>query len=151
MPNFFQTRDGMERKPSTPIPLQLADGSPTEGVWAGSATEEKLGWWLAKPGNQIAQSEPVSAVASKADDNGEMIWGDAPNDARLIFVLEASPPGKNYRLAKLVTMKATPSQMVHFRHKRSALIGTLQPDGNIKRIPPLNPPQPPPPAQNELF
>jgi len=140
----------MERKPSTSIPLQLADGSATEGVWAGSATDEKLGWWLRKPGNQIAQSEPIAAVASKADDNGEMIWGDAPDGARLVFVLEASPPGKNCRLAKLVTVAATPSQIAHFRHERSALFATLQPDGNIKRIPPLDPP-PPTPPQSELF
>jgi hypothetical protein len=151
VPHLFRTRDGIERKPSTPIPLQLADGSSAEGVWAGSATDEKLGWWLRKAGNQIAQGEPVGAIASKADDNGEMIWGDAPNGARLIFVLEASPPGKNYRLAKLVTVAATSSQVAHFRHERFALFGTLEPDGNIKRIPPLNPPPPPPPDQGELF
>ena len=151
MPHLFQTPGGVERKPSTPIPLLLADSSSVEGIWAGSATDEKLGWWLAKPGNQIAQSELVSAIAAKADDNGEIIWGDAPNGARLIFVLEASPPGKNYRLAKMVTVAATPPQIAHFRHERSALFGTLQPDGSIKRIPPLNPPPPPAPDQRELF
>jgi hypothetical protein len=151
MPNLFRTCDGIERKPSAPIPLLLADGSVTEGVWAGSATDEKLGDWLRNKGTQIAQSEPVAAVASKADDNDEMIWGDAPNGARLIFVLQASPPGKNYRLAKMVTVAATSSQAAYFRHHRSALFGTLQPDGSIKRIPPVNPPPPLSPEQGELF
>ena len=151
MPHFFRTRDGIERKPGTLIPLQLADGSPTEGVWAGSATDERLGWWLRQTGNQITQSELVAAVASKADDDGEVIWGDAPDGTRLIFVLIAPPPGKNYRLAKLVTVAATPAQVAYFRHDRFALFGTLQADGNIKRIPPPNPPPPPPPNQGELF
>ena len=93
MPHLYRTLEGIERKPGAPIPLLFADGSSVEGIWAGSATDEKLGWWLRKAGNQIAQSEPVAAIASKADDNGEMIWGDAPNGARLFFVLEASPPG----------------------------------------------------------
>jgi hypothetical protein len=151
VPHLFRTRAGVERKPGNPIPLLLADGSSAEGIWAGSATDEKLEWWLRKAGNQIAQSEPVAAVASKADDNGEMIWGESPDGARLIFVLEASPPGKNYRLAKLVTVAATAQEAARFRHERSALFGTLQPDGTIKRIPPLTPSPPPPPAQGELF
>ena len=151
MPNLFQTCAGLERKPGTPIPFHLTDGSSVEGIWAGSATDEKLEWWLRKTGNQIAQSEPVAAFASKAEDDGEMIWGDAPNGARLIFVLEVSPPGKNYRLAKLVTVAATSSQVAHFRHARSALFGTLHPNGSVQRIPPLNPPPPPPPNQGELF
>ena len=151
MPHLYRTADGIERKPGTPIPLQLFDGSPIEGVWAGSATEEKLDWWLRKAGSQIAQSEPVVAVAAKADDNGEIIWGGAPDDARLIFVIEAPPPGKNYRLAKMVTTAADPAQVAYFRHERFALFGTLQLDGSIQRIAPIAPPPPSPPAQGELF
>ena len=151
MPNLYRTSDGSERKPSTPLSFQLADGSTVEGIWAGSATEEKLDWWLGKAGNQLAQSEPVIAVAVKADDNGEIVWGDAPNGARLIFVLEAPPPGKNYRLAKMVTTSANPAQVAYFRHDRFSLFGTLQPDSTIRKIPPLTPPPPKPPAQGELF
>ena len=151
MPNLYRNLDGDVRRPSTPVPLLLADGSAAEGIWAGSATEEKLDRWLRKAGNQLAQSEPVAAVASKADDNGELIWGDAPEGARLFFVLEAAPPGKNYRLAKMVTTAATPAQAAYFRHDRSALFGTLQPDGTIRKIPPPEPPPPKGPAQGELF
>lgn len=151
MPHLFRTLDGIERKPSTSIPLQLPDGSPIEGVWAGSATDEKLDWWLRKPGSQIAQGEPVAAIASKADDNGEIIWGDAPPGARLIFVLEAPPSGKNYRLAKMVTVTANSAQIAYFRHERFALFGTLQGDSRIQRIAPLAPPPPAAPPQGELF
>jgi len=141
----------MERKPGTPIPLLLADGTMVEGIWAGSATQEKLEKRLRQTGNQLTQSEPVAAVASKADDNDEIVWGDVPVNARLLFVLESSPPGKTYRLAKMVTTAANAAQLAHFRHNRAALFGSLRPDGSIQRVSPLNPPPPPPPDQKELF
>jgi len=151
MPNLFRTPDGHEWKPGDTLPLTLPDGTTTEGIWAGSATEEKLAGWLRPRGNQIAQSEMVTSVASKADDNGEMIWGDAPNGAHLLFIVVAPDAGKKYRLAKLVTTAANAAQIDYFRHHRSSLLGHLNPDGTIARIPPLNPPPPPPPAQGELF
>jgi hypothetical protein len=152
MPNLFRTLDGTIHKAGETIPLTLPNGAATEGVWAGSATEEKLQQlWLRSHGNQITQSEFVAAVASKAEDNGEMIWGDAPSSARLFFVLVAPERGKSYRLAKLVTIAATPAQVAHFRHKRASLFGYLESNGTIVKVAPLDPPPPPPPAQGELF
>ena len=80
-----------------------------------------------------------------------MVWGDAPAGARLLFVLLAREPGKDYRLAKMVTTAATPAQSAYFRHDRSALFGKLRPDGTIETILPLSPKGPPPKAQGELF
>jgi hypothetical protein len=151
MPNLYRTPGGDERKPGTPLLFQLPDGQMVQARWAGSAQEEKLPWWLRKPGHQLVQSEPVAAIALKAEDDGEMIWGDAPAEARLIFVLEPSPPGKNYRLARMVTTPTTPAQLAYFRHERFALFGTLQPDGSIHRMPPPEPPSPRGPAQRDLF
>jgi hypothetical protein len=151
MPNLYRTPDGQERKPGTSLLFKLADGQTVAGIWAGSATDEKLSWWLRKPGNELAHSEPVAAIAVKADDNDEIIWGDAPAEAQLIFVLEAPQPGKGYRLAKMVTTAATPAQAAYFRHERFVLFGTLQTDGSIRRIPPPAPPAPRGPAQRELF
>jgi hypothetical protein len=152
MPNLFRTLDGKIWKPKDSLPLTLPDGTVVEGIWAGSATEERLrDTWLRPMGNQITQSGVVTAVASKADDDGEIIWGDAPAGARLLFVLTAREPGKDYRLAKLVTTAATPAQSAYFRHDRASLFGQLKPDGNIAKVSPLEPPPPRPPAQGELF
>jgi hypothetical protein len=151
MPNLFRTHDGKIRNPSDRLSLTLADGTAVEGVWAGSATEEKLDWHLRQPGSQITQSEPVAAIATKADDNGEIIWGDAPSEARLLFVLLPPATGKNYRLARMVTTAANAAQLAYFRHPRFSLFGQLKPDGTIARIPPPQPPPPPPKAQGELF
>lgn len=152
MPNLFRTLDGKIWKPKDSLPLTLPDGTTVEGIWAGSATEERLrDTWLRPAGNQLTQSEMVAAVASKADDDDEIIWGDAPAGARLFFVLTAREPGKDYRLAKLVTTAATPAQSAYFRHDRASLFGELEPNGSLAKIPPLTPPPPAPPAQGELF
>ena len=134
--------------------MTLADGTKVEGIWAGSATEEKLVWWLRTPGNDLAQTEEVAEIAVKADDTNEIRWGAAPAGARLFFVLEAPTQGKSgesYRIAKMVTTAATPAQIAYFRHKRFSLFGTLKPDGTIAKILPPTPPLPDLPLQRELF
>lgn len=151
MPNLFRTLDGVVRKPSTPIPFERPDGTRVQAIWASSAQEEKLAWWLREPGNQLIQSEAISAIALRARDTREILWADAPPGARLIFLLQPPPPGKDYQLAKMVTTASTPDQLATFRHERFSLFGTLAPDGTISRIPPLRPPPPAPPAQRELF
>ena len=78
MPHLFRTLDGKLWKPSHPVLLALADGTKAEGIWAGSAQEEKLAWWLRKPGNELAQTEEVSAIAVKAEDLGTKSIGAQP-------------------------------------------------------------------------
>jgi|SRR5579863_1613077 len=154
MPHQFCTADDRLWKPGEQVELTLADGTRVQGTWAGSAQEEKLKWWLSQHGNRLAQTEQISKVAIQADDDEEMIWGAAPVGARLIFVLQLQPPGKNYRLAKMVTTASTPAQVMYFRHERFSLFGSLQPDGTVAKIPPLLPPllpPPSPPKQGQLF
>ena len=151
MPILFRTSDVGSGKPGEPIALTLADGTKVQGIWGGSAREENLKWRMSQPGNELAQTEQVSEVAVRADDNKETIWGAAPVGARLIFVLEPQLPGRNYRLAKMVTTASTPAQVLYFRHDRFSLFGNLKPDGTIVKIPPLMPPLPAPPKQGQLF
>ena len=151
MPHLFRTLDGKESKPSQSIALTLADGTKVEGIWAGSAQEEKLAWWLGQPESKLAATEEVSEVASRADDTGETIWAAAPKRARLLFVLLAREPGKNYQRAKLVTTSSTAAQIAYFRHPRFALFGKSKTDGTIEKISSPPPPPPKPPPQKELF
>ena len=86
MPHLFRTTDGRLWKPGERVALTLADGTKVQGTWAGSAKEEKLKWWLNQDGNRLAQTEQVSEVAIQADDDKEIIWGDAPNRGRVASV-----------------------------------------------------------------
>jgi len=153
MPHLFRTPDGAEWKPSHPVPLTLADSTKVEGIWAGSAQEEKLRWWLGKPGHELAQTAEVSAIAVKGEKTKQLRWGDAPPGARIFFVLEAPTIGKSgtpYRLAKMVTTAATPGQAGYFDDERFSLFGTFNSDGTIAKIPPLPPPSDSP-REGELF
>ena len=154
MPHLFRTLDSRIWKAGQPVSLWRADGSCLEGIWGGSATEERLDWWLRKPGNELVQTAEISAVAVKGEDSGEIRWGETPAGTRLFFVLEApvvSRSGETYRIAKMVTTAATPAQAAYFQDERFALLGILHSDGSMTRIPPLPPPEPEPPAQPELF
>ena len=151
MPNLFRTLDGTVWKPGHPVALTLADGTPLEGIWTGSATNEKRNWWLRTPGNELTQSAEVTAVASKNDDTDELLWLDTPSRARLFFVLEGRAPGKDYRRALMLTVPATPAQSAYLHHERFAFLGYFKPDGSIAEIAPLPPPPPRQPAQGELF
>src|SRR5579884_1651705 len=150
MPHLFRTTDDRLWKPGERVALTLPDGTKVEGTWAGSAKEERLEWWLSKYRNTLAQTEQVSEIAIQADDDNKKIWGAAPVGARLIFVLESLPPGKNYLLAKTVTTASTPAQVRYFRQERFSLFGSLTPEGSIAKIPPLMPP-PATPKQGHLF
>lgn len=151
MPNLFRTADGQVWKPKDLLPLVTADGKTIEGTWTGSAQHEKFNWWIGKSGNDLAQSAEVTAVATKSDDTEELLWLDAPPDARLFFVIEAREPGKNYRRALMITVPATREQAAYLHHDRFSLFGQFQPDGSIRRIAALQPPPPRPPLQAELF
>lgn len=154
MPHLFRTHDGRLWKASQSLDLQLADGTPVTAVWGGSAQNEKLAWWLGKPGHALAQTGAVAEVAVRDDDTSEINWGPAPPGARLFFVLEPPATGKNgepYRIAKLVTTATTPAEAAYFRDTRFALFGTFHHDGSIAIIEPLPPPPPRPPLQGELF
>ena len=154
MPHLFRTLDGKLWEPREILSLTLADGTSVGGIWGGSAQEEKLRWWLSHPGNELAQSEVVAEIVIKSDDTKEIRWAAAPVGARLIFLLEApalSKIGERYRLAKMVATAANPAEVAYFHHERTSLFGTLNPDGSISKITPLQPPPPEPPDQGELF
>ncbi|CAN5524843.1 hypothetical protein BH09VER1_BH09VER1_50700 [soil metagenome] len=127
-----------------------------KGKWAGSATFDRLEtYWLSKkrPGNQLVQiTEDVAEISETDRDTGEDIWAPAPHGTRLFFILEAPPPGKSYRLARLVTTKATAEQREFFRQENDSvpLTGRVE-AGQIIPFPLPNPPPRSPKPQAELF
>lgn len=154
MCNIYRAKNGKVCKAGKPVDLSLPDGSKTEGVWGGSAQEEKLDWWLKKPGNELTQTAEIAEVGVKDNKTEDIAWGAAPEGAHLLFVLEAPVQGKNgvpYRIAKMVTRKASEAEEAYFKEPRCALFGTIKPDCSINRLSPLPPPPPKPSAQGELF
>lgn len=136
-----EIRAGME------LDLLTHDGISLRGKWAGSATYERLqDLWLARRGNELVQiPQDVTEVSEEDKDTGEIVWTRAADGTRLFFVLEAAPAGKDYRLAKLVTIEATPEERAYFNQKRGSvpLTGRLE-DGKLVHVPlpPVPPPRP---------
>lgn len=154
MCNIYRTKKGRVCTAGKPVDLSLADGSKTEGVWGGSAQEEKLDWWLKKPGHELTQTMEVAEIGVRDNKTEDTAWAAAPEGTHLLFVLEAPAMAKNgtpYRIAKMVTRKATEAEAAYFQEPRCALFGRMKPDGGITRIPPLPPPPPKQPRQGELF
>lgn len=152
MPHLFRTLNGREYRPGEMLRLALADGTPVEGIWGGSAQGEKLLWWINKPGHLLSQTkDQIAGIAIRDADTGEIRWGAAPVGGHLFFVLKPPPSGKNYRIAKMVTTAATPAQAAYFNEERFSLFGTLGRDGSVREIEPPPSPPPDPPRQPELF
>jgi hypothetical protein len=157
MPHRFRTPDGTVWQTGRPFPLFLPDGREIEGIWGGCAQNEKLAWWLKKPGHELAQSAVIAGIGIKGEDDDVLRWDTTPQGARLFFVVE--PPklgksGQSYRLVKMVTVAATPEQFAFFRDERYALLGEFDESGGITVMAPSRPPDPLPsqgPAQGELF
>lgn len=101
MPHLFRTTDGRLWKASQTVVVTRADGTKLEGVWGGSAREERLDWWLSEPGSELAQTDEVAEVAVRDDDTKEVVWGPAPAGARIFFVLKA-PECRRRRLAGVI-------------------------------------------------
>ena len=146
MPHLFRTRDGVERPPGKSLTMTLIDGTEVEALWTGSAQNEKLRWWLSKPGHELAQSDEVSAVAIRGEHTNKLRWGDTPTGAHLFFVLlppQKSKSGHTYRLARMVTTACTPEQEKYFDDPRFALLGKFDSKGQVAKIAPLTPAEEP--------
>lgn len=160
------TDEQMTRKAGQQIEFEVPDSTKLSdprmkapeklrGKWAGSATHDKLkSYWLSKrfPGNQLVQiTFDVRQISETDKETGESIWAPAPEGTRLFFVLEAPPPGKEYRLAKLLTVKANEEQLAFFNQENDSVPFTGKVEGGQLVLVPLPPVGKRDKPQGELF
>jgi hypothetical protein len=104
----------------------------SEAIFGGPAKRESRGWWKRSEGAEDVLVPNVSRFGEKNKVTGDQGYEDLPPDSQLEGLLLPQPPGKSYRLLKIVTHPATPEQ--------------LQRLGN-DRAPVVLPPKPPPADQ----
>src|ERR1041385_5263276 len=94
----------------------------TEAVFGGPAKVESIGYWTKHEGAEKVLVPSVSGYGEKNKTTGEQGWEDVTPGSMLEGVLLPQPPGKNYRLLKILTQPATADQLARLGNDRAPIV-----------------------------
>jgi len=94
----------------------------TEAVFGGPAKSESRSYWIKREGAEDVLVPKVSRYGEKNKSTGEQGWEDLPQESVLEGLLLPQPPGKSYRLLKIVTQPATPEQIARLGNDRAPIV-----------------------------
>ena len=94
----------------------------TEAVFGGPAKKESRNYWLHREGAEEVVVPNVSKFGEKNKATGEQGWEDVTPGSSLEGLLLPQPPGKSYRLLKIVTQPATPEQIARLGNDRTPIV-----------------------------
>jgi hypothetical protein len=95
---------------------------PFEAVFAGPAKRESRGYWIGREGAEDVIVPDVSRYGEKNKTTEEQGWEDVTPGSSLEGLLLPQPPGKPYRLLKIVTQPATPEQLTRLGNDRAPVV-----------------------------
>ena len=96
---------------------------PFEGaVFAGPAKKESRNYWIKREGAEDVIVPEVSRFGERNKATDEQGWEDVPPGSALEGLLLPPPPGKDYRLLKIVTQPATPDQLARLGNDRAPVV-----------------------------
>lgn len=121
---------------------------PFEAVFGGPARNESRNYWIKREGAEPVIVPDIERFGEKDKTTGIQNWEDVPAGSALEGLLLPMPPGKDYRLLKVVTQQATPDQFARLGNDRAPILclppGVLPP---INDLAPRNEPAPRPKPQ----
>ena len=91
-------------------------------VFGGPAKSESRSYWTQREGAEPVIVPDVERFGEKNKATGEQGWEDIPPGSALEGLLLPTPPGKEYRLLKIVTQPATPDQIARLGNDRAPVI-----------------------------
>lgn len=91
-------------------------------VFAGPAKSESRNYWIKREGAVDVLVPDVTRFGEKNKTTGEQGWEDLPPGSSLEGLLLPQPPGKDYRLLKIVTQPATPDQVARLGNDRAPIV-----------------------------
>jgi len=94
----------------------------TDAVFGGPAKSESRRYWIHREGAEDVLVPNVTRFGEKHQTTGEQGWEDLPPGSALEGLLLPQPPGKNYRLLKIVTQPATPDQLARLGNDRAPVV-----------------------------
>lgn len=93
-------------------------------VFGGPARNESRNYWLRRENAEEVLVPGISRFGEKNKTTGEQGWEDVPENSTMAGLLLPQPPGKDYRLLKVVTQPATPDQAQRLGNDRMPLFST---------------------------
>ena len=94
----------------------------TEAIFGGPAKRESRGYWINREFAEDVLVPNVSRFGEKNKATEEQGWEDVPPGSSLEGLLLPQPPGKAYRLLKIVTQPATPDQFTRLGNDRAPIV-----------------------------
>ena len=99
----------------------------TEAIFGGPAKRESRGYWIKREGAEDVLVPNVSKFGEKNKTTGEQGWEQLPLGSALEGLLLPRPPGKDYRLLKIVTQPATAEQLTRLGNDRAPVVRASKP------------------------
>ena len=93
-----------------------------EAVFGGPAKRESRTYWIQREGAEDVLVPNVTQFGEKNQTTGEQGWEKLPSGSALEGLLLPQPPGKDYRLLKIVTQPATPDQLARLGNDRAPVV-----------------------------
>ena len=97
----------------------------TEAIFGGPAKTESRHYWIKREGAEEVLVPEVTRFGEKNKATGEQGWEDLPPGSALEGLLLPQPPGKDYRLLKIVTQPATPDQLARLGNDRAPVVRSM--------------------------
>ena len=95
-----------------------------EAVFGGPARSESRNYWIKCEGAEPVIVPDIERFGEKDKTTGQQNWEDLPAGSALEGLLLPRPPGKDYRLLKVVTHAATPDQIARLGNDRAPVVLT---------------------------
>jgi hypothetical protein len=102
---------------------------PFDAVFAGPAKRESRNYWIKREGAEDVLVPHVSQFGEKNQTTGEQGWEQLKMESCLAGLLLPQPPGKLYRLLKIVTQPATAEQIQRLGNDRAPVVIPDAPPG----------------------
>ena len=94
----------------------------TEAVFGGPAKTENRSYWIQREGAEPVIVPDVERFGEKNKTTEEQGWENVPPGSALEGLLLPQPPGKDYRLLKVITQPATLEQFARLGNDRTPIV-----------------------------
>lgn len=94
----------------------------TDAVFGGPARSESRNYWIRRESAEDVIIPEVTSFGEKNKITGEQGWEELPTISALKGLLLPQPPGKDYRLLKVLTQPASPEQIIRLGNDRVPVI-----------------------------